>query len=44
MDTARIDSTLALMQPHELQDALWLVSVCERFGSMGPAAADRGAA
>ena len=40
VDTAKIDSTLALLEPHELKDALRLVSACERFGSMGQAEAD----
>jgi len=40
MNTARIDATLATMTADEIADGLWIVSVCERFGTMDRAEAD----
>jgi len=40
MNTARIDATLATMTVDEIADGLWIVDVCERFGTMGSAEAD----
>jgi len=40
MNIARIDATLARMTAEEIADGLWIVDVCERFGTMNRAEAD----
>ena len=40
MDAAKIDATLALMKPDEIEDALRFVDICERGGGTPPEEAD----
>ena len=40
MDRKTIDATLASMKPEEIDDAIWMVGMFERWGSMDRAEAD----
>ncbi len=41
MDPKTIDATLASMKPEEIEDAIWMVGVFQRWGSMSAEEADQ---